>query len=123
MPTVKEAFHLARSEPAGPVVVDICKDAQQSRMAWTWDPSPIKDRRPRAAPRPTRHQPEHVPPLMREVVGLIGGNAIVMTDASPGFARPLVSVPAAHRANLSPAGQLLSAGCARRELQRVAGER
>jgi acetolactate synthase I/II/III large subunit len=40
-PTIREAFFLARSGRPGPVLVDICKDAQQASCAWrvpTYEP-------------------------------------------------------------------------------------
>ncbi len=49
MPAMKEAFVLAKSGRPGPVLVDITKDAQQAKIDWAWDPSPVKLRgyRPR----------------------------------------------------------------------------
>jgi acetolactate synthase-1/2/3 large subunit len=44
MPTIKEAFHLAKSGRPGPVLVDITKDAQQASIEWEWDPSPVRVR-------------------------------------------------------------------------------
>ena len=44
MPAMKEAFHLAKSGRPGPVLVDITKDAQQSKMDWAWDASPVRMR-------------------------------------------------------------------------------
>src|SRR5215216_5994191 len=44
MPTMKEAFHLAKSGRPGPVLVDITKDAQQAETEWEWDPRPVKMR-------------------------------------------------------------------------------
>ena len=51
MPAMKEAFLLAKSGRPGPVLVDITKDAQQSKMDWEWDPLPVVMRgyRPRLA--------------------------------------------------------------------------
>src|SRR4029450_12022677 len=49
MPAMKEAFHLAKSGRPGPVLVDITKDAQQAKMDFAWDSSPVKLRRDRAA--------------------------------------------------------------------------
>jgi acetolactate synthase-1/2/3 large subunit len=49
MPAMKEAFHLAKSGRPGPVLVDITKDAQQAKMDFAWDNSPVKLRRDRAA--------------------------------------------------------------------------
>jgi acetolactate synthase I/II/III large subunit len=36
-PAVREAFHIARSGRPGPVLIDITKDAQQTRAAFDWD--------------------------------------------------------------------------------------
>src|SRR3954447_21309226 len=49
MPAIKEAFHLAKSGRPGPVLVDITKDAQNARVEWEWDATPVKMRgyRPR----------------------------------------------------------------------------
>jgi len=49
MPAIKEAFHLAKSGRPGPVLVDITKDAQNARIDWDWDATPVKMRgyRPR----------------------------------------------------------------------------
>jgi acetolactate synthase-1/2/3 large subunit len=44
MPAIKEAFHLAKSGRPGPVLVDITKDAQQTKGSWEWDPNPVKMR-------------------------------------------------------------------------------
>jgi acetolactate synthase-1/2/3 large subunit len=49
MPAMKEAFHLAKSGRPGPVLVDITKDAQQAKMDFAWDSSPVRMRRDRAA--------------------------------------------------------------------------
>src|SRR4030095_11887420 len=42
---------LAKSGRPGPVLVDITKDAQQARVGWEWDPTPVKLRwhRPKAS--------------------------------------------------------------------------
>ena len=44
MPAIKEAFHLAKSGRPGPVLVDITKDAQQAKVDWEWDATPVKMR-------------------------------------------------------------------------------
>jgi acetolactate synthase-1/2/3 large subunit len=36
-PAVREAFHIARSGRPGPVLIDITKDAQQTRTTFDWD--------------------------------------------------------------------------------------
>jgi acetolactate synthase-1/2/3 large subunit len=44
MPTIKEAFYLAKSGRPGPVLVDITKDAQQASTDWAWNDAPVKMR-------------------------------------------------------------------------------
>src|SRR6187455_3637895 len=44
MPAMKEAFHLAKSGRPGPVLVDITKDAQQAKMDFAWDATPVQMR-------------------------------------------------------------------------------
>ena len=44
MPAMKEAFHLAKSGRPGPVLVDITKDAQQAKMEFAWDKTPVQMR-------------------------------------------------------------------------------
>jgi acetolactate synthase-1/2/3 large subunit len=50
MPTIREALYLARSGRPGPVLVDITKDAQQAKIAWTWDDRPVRVRGYRERP-------------------------------------------------------------------------
>ncbi|MCC6624623.1 MAG: biosynthetic-type acetolactate synthase large subunit [Deltaproteobacteria bacterium] len=40
VPTIREAFYIARSGRPGPVHVDICKDAQQARAELRWSDTP-----------------------------------------------------------------------------------
>src|ERR1043165_4579230 len=56
-PTIREAFHLARSGRPGPVLVDITKDAQQASMEFEHANPP---RRPNKAP-------GHPPPEERDL--------------------------------------------------------
>jgi acetolactate synthase-1/2/3 large subunit len=42
MPTVREAFYVARSGRPGPVLVDISKDAQQASMEFVMDDKPVR---------------------------------------------------------------------------------
>ncbi|HLF25081.1 MAG TPA: biosynthetic-type acetolactate synthase large subunit [Anaerolineae bacterium] len=39
---VREAFYIAGSGRPGPVLIDICKDAQQASIDWEYDASPIQ---------------------------------------------------------------------------------
>src|SRR4030095_10709869 len=54
MPTIKEAFYLAKSGRPGPVLVDITKDAQQASTDWTWNDAPVKLRGYQAHPIPAK---------------------------------------------------------------------
>jgi acetolactate synthase-1/2/3 large subunit len=54
MPTIKEAFYLAKSGRPGPVLVDITKDAQQATMEWAWNTQPVQMRGYRETPSPEK---------------------------------------------------------------------
>src|SRR3954466_5393752 len=56
MPTIKEAFFLAKSGRPGPVLVDITKDAQQAAVDWTWNDAPVKLRGYQAHRNPAKAQ-------------------------------------------------------------------
>jgi acetolactate synthase-1/2/3 large subunit len=45
-PTLREAFHIARSGRPGPVLVDITKDAQQGETSWRDAPVKLRSERP-----------------------------------------------------------------------------
>ncbi len=53
-PTLREAFHVARSGRPGPVLVDITKDAQQHETEFVWDDTPVRlpGHRPKVEPLP-----------------------------------------------------------------------
>jgi len=51
-PTLREAFYIARSGRPGPVLVDICKNAQQDKAPFVWND---------AAPTLPGYRPVHVP--------------------------------------------------------------
>lgn len=42
MPALRKAMHIARSGRPGPVLVDICKDAQQKSCTFTWSDAPVQ---------------------------------------------------------------------------------
>ena len=51
--TIREAFYIAKSGRPGPVLVDITKDAQQSKCAFAWPPEPkLAGYRPDHSPAP-----------------------------------------------------------------------
>ena len=51
-PTMREAFHIARSGRPGPVLIDITKDAQQASCEFDWDA---------AAPKLRGYRPDYRP--------------------------------------------------------------
>src|SRR6187551_705077 len=64
MPAIKQAFYIASSGRPGPVVVDITKDAQNAKLEYVYDPSPV---------RLPGYRPEHhpLPEELKEAVEMI----------------------------------------------------
>lgn len=105
MPTLKEAFHLARSGRPGPVLVDITKDAQQATTDWTWDPSPVTLRRARAVRAAELTEPmsdardvdwspkDHescTSDAIADILRSTGNNTVVVTETHVGDSRAAV---------------------------------
>ena len=80
---VREAFHVARAGRPGPVLLDITKDAQQSKAEFDWDA---------AAPRPSLGR--RMPPLDRDALAraadliekaerplILAGRGVMLSDA------------------------------------------
>ncbi|HEX6275114.1 MAG TPA: biosynthetic-type acetolactate synthase large subunit [Polyangiaceae bacterium] len=67
MPAIKQAFYIASSGRPGPVVVDITKDAQNAKLEYVYDPSPVR----LPGYRPER-QP--LPEELKEAVEMIQGS-------------------------------------------------
>jgi thiamine pyrophosphate-dependent acetolactate synthase large subunit-like protein len=101
MPTLKEAFHLARTGQPGPVLVDITKDAQQAKTEWAWDSSPIKSRHVSGSAVNHRSVNEHPSGVIKNIVRLIGTSAIVISDASTRFGTVGFALPAAIGAKIA----------------------
>ena len=83
MPTLREAIHVARSGRPGPVLVDITKDAQQARIDWHWDPSPVQMRSDRRA-RPRASQLDEAAQLIRHARKpvILAGHGIIQSNAT-----------------------------------------
>ena len=84
MPTIREAFYIARSGRPGPVLVDITKDAQQATLEdWEYDDSPIRlkgyrpDRRP--APASIQNALDLIHNAKRPLI--LAGHGVLMSDA------------------------------------------
>jgi acetolactate synthase-1/2/3 large subunit len=62
-PTLREAFYIARSGRPGPVLVDICKDAQVQQIEFEYPPQPTL---------PGYHPPAHAPLVdLKQAVALL----------------------------------------------------
>ncbi|NOT43066.1 MAG: biosynthetic-type acetolactate synthase large subunit [Acidobacteria bacterium] len=83
MPSIKEAFHLAKSGRPGPVLVDITKDAQQATIDWEWDPSPVKLRGYRPRMRASRDDLARAIALIRESKRpvILAGQGVIQSGA------------------------------------------
>jgi acetolactate synthase I/II/III large subunit len=82
-PAMREAFHIAATGRPGPVLIDITKDAQQSRCEFDWEAAA-----PRPHPRPER--PLDADALARAIdlinaaarPVILGGHGILLSNAS-----------------------------------------
>ncbi|MBN2388097.1 MAG: biosynthetic-type acetolactate synthase large subunit [Anaerolineales bacterium] len=85
MPAIRQAFYIARSGRPGPVLVDICKDAQQAVIEdWQYDESPIRlpGYRPDLAPVPEkiRSAAEMINAAKRPVI--LAGRGVLLSGAT-----------------------------------------
>jgi acetolactate synthase-1/2/3 large subunit len=82
-PALREAVFLARSGRPGPVLVDITKDAQQARIDWEWDDTPLRSR-------PAKRRSSDDAPLQRaaELIRLsrkpiiLAGHGVIQSGAT-----------------------------------------
>jgi acetolactate synthase-1/2/3 large subunit len=87
MPTLRQAFYVARSGRPGPVLVDITKDAQQASTEFVWDDRPV---------RLPGYRPDHTPSASDLA------SAVAMIDAAE---RPIIFC--GHGVVAAGAGELL----------------
>ena len=86
-PSLREAFHIARSGRPGPVLLDITKDAQNGSADWEPDDTPVRlpgyqpDRR--ALPEEFEQAAEMINAAKRPVI--LGGQGIIMSGAEAVF--------------------------------------
>ncbi|MBI4768833.1 MAG: biosynthetic-type acetolactate synthase large subunit [Chloroflexi bacterium] len=82
-PTLREAFYIARSGRPGPVLVDICKDAQQATTKFEWDDRPVRlpGYRPdlRALPEEFQRAVDLINAAQRPVI--LAGHGVVLSGA------------------------------------------
>ncbi|MEW6320079.1 MAG: biosynthetic-type acetolactate synthase large subunit [Acidobacteriota bacterium] len=83
VPSMREAFYLARSGRPGPVLVDITKDAQQARVDWTWDDAPVRLRGYRPSYAPVSAELERARDLIRQARRpiILAGRGVLLSGA------------------------------------------
>jgi acetolactate synthase-1/2/3 large subunit len=84
MPTIREAFYIARSGRPGPVLVDIAKDAQQASIEdWEYDDSPIRMKGYRPDKRPTPASIQKALDLIHSAKRpvILAGHGVLMSNA------------------------------------------
>ena len=105
-PTIKEAFHVARSGRPGPVVIDLPKDLQQARTKFEWSDEPVRMRSFPAPPPPDPMKLRRIAQLIREAkrpVMLIG-RGVIISQAEQEV------IELAHRAGIPVGWTLLGTG-------------
>src|SRR5688500_16355789 len=80
---VREAFHVARSGRPGPVLLDITKDAQQSRAEFDWDAAAPKRSLGRPLPPLDHDALERAAELINQAERplILAGHGIILSDA------------------------------------------
>src|SRR5712691_6419071 len=83
MPTIKEAFHLAKSGRPGPVLVDITKDVQQASTEWEWNDAPVKMRGYKAHRGPARSEMTKAVELIKAARKplILAGQGVIQSNA------------------------------------------
>ncbi|MFM8321995.1 MAG: biosynthetic-type acetolactate synthase large subunit [Chloroflexota bacterium] len=103
---IREAFYIARTGRPGPVLVDITKDAQQAKLEWTYDDSPIRlpGYRPDHSPTPPEYEQalEMIRSAKRPLI--LAGHGILQANAMAEV------LEFAHRAQVPVALTLLGLG-------------
>ena len=84
MPTMRQAFYIARSGRPGPVLVDISKDAQQAAIAdWEYDDTPIQMTGYRPNLQPVTSVVQKALELIRQAKRplILAGHGVLMSNA------------------------------------------
>jgi len=105
-PTIKEAFHVARTGRPGPVLIDLPKDLQQAQTDFVWPSEPVRLRSFPPPPSPDPMKLRRIAQLIAEAkrpVMLIGRGVII--SGAEGEVREL-----AHRAHIPVGWTLLGTG-------------
>ena len=105
-PTLREAFHVARSGRPGPVLIDLPKDLQQAQIEYTPATEPVRMRSYPQAPHPDGHKLRRIARLIAEAkrpVMLIGRGVIIS-----GAEQQIIEL--AHKAHIPTGWTLLGTG-------------
>ncbi|MBN1304320.1 MAG: biosynthetic-type acetolactate synthase large subunit [Anaerolineales bacterium] len=84
MPTIRKAFYIARSGRPGPVLVDICKDAQQHSIDWEYDDTPIAFRGYRPDLRPATEKIKQAAEMINQAKRpvILAGRGVLMSGGT-----------------------------------------
>jgi acetolactate synthase I/II/III large subunit len=106
MPAIKQAFYIASSGRPGPVVVDITKDAQNQKLEYVYDPSPVRlpGYRPERQPLPEelKEAVEMIQASKRPII--FSGHGIIKANATS------LLLEFVHKTNIPVAQTLLGLG-------------
>ncbi len=106
MPAIKQAFYIASSGRPGPVVVDITKDAQNQKLEYVYDPSPVRlpGYRPERQPLPEelKEAVEMIQAAKRPII--FSGHGIIKANATS------LLLEFVHKTNIPVAQTLLGLG-------------
>jgi len=105
-PTIREAFHVARTGRPGPVLIDFPKDLQAAVTDFTLDDEPIRLRSYLAPPRPDAAKLRRIAQLIAEAERpvILAGRGIIISNAEEEL------IELAHRASIPVGWTLLGTG-------------
>jgi acetolactate synthase-1/2/3 large subunit len=105
-PTIKEAFHVARSGRPGPVLIDLPKDLQAATCEFQWSDEPVRLRSFPAPPKPDERKLRRIAQLIREAKRpcMLIGRGVLISGAEQEV------LDLAHKANIPVGWTLLGTG-------------
>ena len=105
-PTIKEAFHVARTGRPGPVLIDFPKDLQAAMSVFNYPETPVRRRSYPAPPRPDVNRLRRIAQLIRDAKRpvILAGRGVIISCAE----RELMEL--AHRASIPVGWTLLGTG-------------
>src|SRR6202165_2875264 len=105
-PTIREAFHVARTGRPGPVLIDFPKDLQAAVTEFTLDDEPVRMRSYLAPPRPDAAKLRRIAQLIAEAERpvILAGRGVIISNAEEEL------IELAHRASIPVGWTLLGTG-------------